>query len=40
MGLKEKIEEIKAEMSQIKVKSQEELELFRIKFLGSKNILK
>jgi len=40
MGLKEKIEEIKAEMGQIKVKSQEELESFRIKYLGSKNILK
>lgn len=40
MGLKEKIEEIKAEMSQIKVKSVEELEAFRIKFLGSKNIIK
>lgn len=40
MGLKEKIEEVKAEMSQIKVKSQEELESFRIKYLGSKNILK
>jgi len=40
MGLKEKIEEIKAEMSQFKVKSQEELESFRIKYLGSKNILK
>jgi len=40
MGLKEKIEEIKAEISQIKVKSHEELESFRIKFLGSKNIFK
>ncbi len=40
MGLKEKIEEIKAEMSQSKVKSHEELESFRIKYLGSKNILK
>ena len=40
MGLIEKIEEIKAEMSQIKVKTAEELEAFRIKFLGSKNVIK
>ncbi len=40
MGLKEKIEEIKAEMSQMKVQTTEELEAFRIKFLGSKNIIK
>ncbi len=40
MGLIEKIEEIKAEMSQAKVKSAEELEAFRIQFLGSKNIIK
>ncbi len=40
MGLEEKIIAIKEEMNQIKVKSTEELEAFRIKFLGSKNIIK
>ncbi len=40
MSLKEKIAAIQAEMSQISVISQEELEVFRIKFLGSKNAIK
>lgn len=40
MGLEEKIEEIKAELVQSEVKSAEQLEAFRIKFLGSKNIIK
>ena len=40
MGLLEKIEAIKTEMDQVKVQSAEELEAFRIKFLGSKNIIK
>lgn len=40
MGLKEKIEELKAEMDQFKVGTAEELEAFRIKFLGSKNVIK
>ena len=40
MGLKEKIEEIKSEMSLTKIKTSDELEAFRIKFLGSKNIIK
>ena len=40
MGLLEKIEEIRSEMSQLKVQTTEELEAFRIKFLGSKNLIK
>lgn len=40
MGLLEKIEEIRSEMSQLKVQTAEELENFRIKFLGSKNLIK
>lgn len=40
MGLKEKIASIKEEIDQVKVSSAEELEAFRIKFLGSKNIIK
>ena len=40
MGLQEKIEEIKDELSRVKVNSAEELEAFRIKYLGSKNIIK
>ncbi len=40
MGLKEKIEEIKSEMDQLKVTNAEELESFRVKYLGSKNIIK
>ena len=40
MGLKEKIESIRSEMNAFKVASVEELETFRIRFLGSKNVIK
>lgn len=40
MSLKEKIEVISAEMTEFKVNAAEELEAFRIKYLGSKNVIK
>jgi phenylalanyl-tRNA synthetase alpha chain len=40
MNLHQKIEDIKRDLAEHIVKSQEELEAYRIKFLGSKNILK
>lgn len=40
MGLKEKIESIRSEMKAFQVTSSEELESFRIRFLGSKNVIK
>ena len=40
MDLKEKVEDIKQKLEQFQVSSKDELEQFRIKFLGSKNIIK
>jgi len=40
MGLKEKVESIRSEMKAFSVSSAEELEAFRIRFLGSKNVIK
>ncbi|WP_066758643.1 phenylalanine--tRNA ligase subunit alpha [Crocinitomix algicola] len=40
MGLEKKIEEISSEMNNFQVTTPEELEAFRIKFLGSKNCIK
>ena len=40
MGLKEKAASIRSEMKAFKVASAEELEAFRIRFLGSKNVIK
>ena len=40
MDLKEKVEDIKQELEKFQVSSKDELEQFRIKFLGSKNVIK
>jgi phenylalanyl-tRNA synthetase alpha chain len=40
MSLREKIEDVKDALSEIRVNTQDELEQFRIKFLGAKNIFK
>lgn len=40
MSLREKIEDVKEALGEIRVNTQDELEQFRIKFLGAKNIFK